>query len=108
MTKKKRDIIEELHTKLQHHLDEQAKNWKSFIYAQEKGFYQGFEEIEIDGWRPTEKRFNGSLFNPGASPPSSSGPTQTSQPSRFSPLKSGCHESPHELNIIAKTANTNK
>ena len=50
--------IEELHTKLQHHLDEQAKNWKSFIYAQEKGFYQGFEEIDIDGWRPTEKRFN--------------------------------------------------
>lgn len=49
--------LKELHSKLQHHLNEQTKNWKSFIYAQEKGFYQGFEEIDIDGWRPTEKRF---------------------------------------------------
>lgn len=49
--------LKELHQKLQQHLEDQRKNWKSFIYAQEKGFYQGFDEIEIDGWRPTEKRF---------------------------------------------------
>ena len=49
--------IEELHLKLQYHLNEQTKKWKYFIYAKEKGFYQGFEEINIDGWRPTEKRF---------------------------------------------------
>lgn len=49
--------LEELHEKLEFHLKEQSKNWKSFIYAQDKGFYQGFEEIQIDGWRPTEKRF---------------------------------------------------
>lgn len=49
--------LEQLHTKLQKHLNEQSKNWNSFIYAKEKGFYQGFVEIKIDGWRPTEKRF---------------------------------------------------
>ena len=49
--------LEQLHTKLQKHLNEQSKNWNSFIYAKEKGFYQGFDEIKIDGWRPTEKRF---------------------------------------------------
>ena len=49
--------LSELHKKLQSHLDAQTKNWKSFIYAQDKGFYQGFDEIQIDGWRPTEKRF---------------------------------------------------
>lgn len=49
--------LEQLHTKLQKHLNEQSKNWNSFIYAQEKGFYQGFDEIKIDGSRPTEKRF---------------------------------------------------
>ena len=49
--------LKELHTKLYHHLDDQSKNWNSFIYAQEKGFYQGFEEIKVDGCRPTEKRF---------------------------------------------------
>ena len=27
------------------------------MYAKEKGFYQGFDEIKIDGWRPSEKRF---------------------------------------------------
>ena len=50
--------LNELHEKLHKHLDDQSKNWKSFIYAQEKGFYQGFEELEIDGWRPSKKRFN--------------------------------------------------
>ena len=49
--------LEQLHTKLQKHLNEQSKNWNSFIYAKEKGFYQGFDEIKIDGCRPTEKRF---------------------------------------------------
>ena len=33
------------------------KNWSSFVYAQTKGFYQGFDEIKLDGCRPTEKRF---------------------------------------------------
>ncbi len=49
--------LEDLHIKLNKHLEEQSQNWKSFIYAQEKGFYQGFDEIKIDGWRPSEKRF---------------------------------------------------
>ena len=46
-----------LHSKLQTHLLEQSKKWKSFVYAKENGFYQGFDEIEIKGCRPTEKRF---------------------------------------------------
>lgn len=49
--------LEELHAKLQKHLDAQSKNWKSFIYAKDKGFYQGFDEIKISGWRSTEQRF---------------------------------------------------
>lgn len=49
--------LDELHKKLFNHIEEQKKNWKSFIYAKEKGFYQGYEEIKIEGWRPTEKRF---------------------------------------------------
>ena len=40
--------LEDLHIKLNKHLEEQSQNWKSFIYAQEKGFYQGFDEIKID------------------------------------------------------------
>ena len=48
---------EQLHKKLKKHLDDQSKNWSSFIYAQQKGFYQGFDEIKIEGCRPTEKRF---------------------------------------------------
>jgi len=51
--------IKELHTKIQKHLDNQAIKWDSLIYAQEKGFYQGFDEIEIEGCRNTEKRFEG-------------------------------------------------
>ena len=35
---------------------EQKSNWKSFVYAQQMGFYQGFEEISLPGCRPTEKR----------------------------------------------------
>jgi len=49
--------IKELHLKLQNHLEQQNKNWSSLIYAKEKGFYQGFDEIKIDGCRSTEKRF---------------------------------------------------
>jgi SAM-dependent methyltransferase len=49
--------LQKLHDKLNQHLEEQAKNWKSFIYAKQIGFYQGFDEIEIEGNRPTEKRF---------------------------------------------------
>ena len=49
--------LDELHKKLEQHLNDQTKNWKSFIYAKTKGFYQGFNEIQVDGWRPTEKRF---------------------------------------------------
>jgi SAM-dependent methyltransferase len=50
--------IKELHHRLNKHLDDQSKNWKSFIYAQEKGFYQGFDEIGIVGCRPTERRLD--------------------------------------------------
>lgn len=50
-------LLQELHKKLQKHLEDQSRYWKSFVYAQDKGFYQGYEEIGIDGWRPTEKRF---------------------------------------------------
>lgn len=50
--------LKQLHDKLYLHLENQSKNWKSFIYAQDKGFYQGFDEIKIVGWRNTEKRFD--------------------------------------------------
>ena len=50
--------ISELHTKLWKHIEDEKESWKSFVYAQEKGFYQGFDEIELDGCRPTEKRFD--------------------------------------------------
>lgn len=49
--------LEQLHKKLRKHLEEQSRNWKSFVYAQTKGFYQGFNEINLDGCRTTEKRF---------------------------------------------------
>lgn len=51
------EALEAFHKKLANHLENQSRNWKSFVYAKEKGFYQGFEEIKIDGWRPSEKRF---------------------------------------------------
>ena len=47
-----------LHKKLFECVNAQEKNWNSFIYAQEKKFYQGFEEIKIDGCRSTERRFD--------------------------------------------------
>jgi len=49
--------VQELHKKLSNHLEQQKKEYESFVYAQEKGFYQGFDEIGIEGCRPTEKRF---------------------------------------------------
>jgi 2-polyprenyl-3-methyl-5-hydroxy-6-metoxy-1,4-benzoquinol methylase len=49
--------LKELQKKLRIHVDEQIEKWDSFVYAQQNGFYQGFEEIGIDGCRPTEKRF---------------------------------------------------
>jgi len=49
--------LEELKKKLRIHVDEQIEKWGSFVYAQKNGFYQGFNEIKIDGCRPTEKRF---------------------------------------------------
>ncbi len=49
--------LEALHKKLWKHVEDQSNNWQSFVYAKEKGFYQGFDEIKIDGWRPSEKRF---------------------------------------------------
>ena len=49
--------LKKLHNKLNGHLEEQSKNWKSFVYAKQNGFYQGFDEIKINGCRSTEKRF---------------------------------------------------
>jgi len=48
--------LAELHKKLEHHILKQKSNWKSFVYAQQMGFYQGFEEIKLSGCRPTEQR----------------------------------------------------
>tara|TARA_B100000029_G_C17345145_1_gene876729 strand:+ start:218 stop:886 length:669 start_codon:yes stop_codon:yes gene_type:complete len=52
-----KEKINKLHEKLNEFVQEQNKEWKSFVYAKENGFYQGFEEIGINGCRPTEKRF---------------------------------------------------
>ncbi len=49
--------LKDLHSKLEVHLKDQSKNYGSFIYAQKNGYYQGFEQIKLDGCRPTEKRF---------------------------------------------------
>ena len=49
--------LKKLHNKLNSHIEEQSKNWKSFVYAKQNGFYQGFDEIKINGCRSTEKRF---------------------------------------------------
>ena len=49
--------LKKLHDKLNGHIEEQHKNWKSFVYAKQNGFYQGFDEIKINGCRSTEKRF---------------------------------------------------
>ena len=49
--------LKKLHDRLNSHIEEQSKNWKSFVYAKQNGFYQGFDEIKINGCRSTEKRF---------------------------------------------------
>ena len=49
--------LKKLHDKLNNHIEEQSKNWNNFIFAQQKGIYQGFDEIKIQGCRSTEKRF---------------------------------------------------
>jgi hypothetical protein len=60
--------LEELHKKFHEHLENQSKNWKSLIYAKEKGFYQGSDALKIDGWRPSEKRFVSYGIEPYLSP----------------------------------------
>jgi len=49
--------LSELHRKFEEHLAEQKKSWKSFIYSQKMGFYQGFDKLNVQGCRPTEERF---------------------------------------------------
>jgi len=52
-----KEKVQQLHEKLTGYIDEQNQNWGSFVYAKDNGFYQGFEEIGINGCRSTEKRF---------------------------------------------------
>ena len=52
------DKLNLLHKKLFECINAQEKNWNSFIYAKEKKFYQGFDEIRVDGCRSTERRFD--------------------------------------------------
>jgi predicted TPR repeat methyltransferase len=56
--------LEKLHKKLQKHVENQIKEWDSFVYAADNGFYQGFDEIKINGCRPTELRFERYQINP--------------------------------------------
>ena len=49
--------LDDLHQKFSLVLDEQNKNWSDFTYAKKDGFYQGLEELKIQGARSTEKRF---------------------------------------------------
>ena len=50
--------LDELHVKLNQYLKDQSENWPHFIYSKEKGFYQGFDKIDLPGSRSTEKRFH--------------------------------------------------
>lgn len=50
--------IIELHNKINKHINNQEKEWNSFIYGKEKGLYQGFKLIGIEGCRDTEERLN--------------------------------------------------
>jgi SAM-dependent methyltransferase len=50
-------LLKELHQKLIEHFKAQQKNWNSFVYAKNDLFYQGFDEIELEGCRSSEKRF---------------------------------------------------
>jgi 2-polyprenyl-3-methyl-5-hydroxy-6-metoxy-1,4-benzoquinol methylase len=55
---RKQDIkLKELHKKLNRHVEEQNDKWESFVYAKQKKFYQGLDEIEIDGCRSSEIRY---------------------------------------------------
>ncbi len=56
--KKNLTDLEKLHKKLRKHVEDQIKEWDSFVYASDNGFYQGFEEIKIEGCRPTEERLS--------------------------------------------------
>ena len=49
--------LKKLHDKINGHIEEQSKNWNDFIFAKQNGFYQGLDEIKIQGCRSTEKRF---------------------------------------------------
>ena len=49
--------LEQLHSRLQGHLQEQNEKWEHFVYSKQDGFYQGLEEIDIKGSRSSEKRF---------------------------------------------------
>ena len=46
-----------LRKKLFEYTNVQEKNWDSFIYVRKRKFYQGFDEISVDGCRSTERRF---------------------------------------------------
>ncbi len=48
--------LESLLKKLNKHLENQDKNWTSFIFSKNKKFYQSFMELNIDGERSTETR----------------------------------------------------
>ena len=48
--------LESLLKKLNKHLENQDKNWTSFIFSKNKKFYQSFMELNIDGERSTENR----------------------------------------------------
>jgi len=39
--------LEQLHTKLRQHLENQKNGWKSFVYAKDKQLYQGFSKKPI-------------------------------------------------------------
>jgi len=49
--------LEQLHSRLHQHLKEQNEKWEHFVYSKKDGFYQGLEEIKIEGSRSSEKRF---------------------------------------------------
>ena len=49
--------VQELHKKLSNHLEQQKKEYESFVYAQEKGFYQGFD-VDTRDFTPNQYWFN--------------------------------------------------
>jgi len=48
--------LETLSKKLNKHLENQDKNWTSFIFSKNKKYYQSFLALNIDGERSTENR----------------------------------------------------